>query len=213
VFEKSVLTWNRFTSNKSEKTQTRVRTNARSHRLDFTALDHLPYILGVTPSDYHIFRNLKEYLTGQHFWPGDEVETAVRMSDPQQDEPLYHDGPMKPPELWRSACTAKVITLRDKQVKLHDKFWKGDRFISTKYPVTLGGRNRMSFIFSTSSYISFLNHGFFRISAIKYQVNFMKKSIRKAATCYKPTTNSTRGLLEMITVGYLPRRFPPFMET
>ena len=57
---------------------TSAATRDAIQRLDFSVLPHPPYIPDLAPSDFHLFRKLKEHLKGQHFSCDEEVKSAVR---------------------------------------------------------------------------------------------------------------------------------------
>jgi hypothetical protein len=44
------------------------------HHLGFTVLDHPPCNPDLAPSDFHLFPELKEHLTGHHFLSDNEVK-------------------------------------------------------------------------------------------------------------------------------------------
>jgi len=54
-----------------------LATQKRLAYLDFHCLDHPPYSLDLTPSDYHLFPGLKKQLKGHHFSSNAEVIAAA----------------------------------------------------------------------------------------------------------------------------------------
>ena len=60
--------------------------NARPHtssqttkkELGWDLLPHPPYSLDIAPSDYHLFRALKNFLRGRQFQNDEELENVVR---------------------------------------------------------------------------------------------------------------------------------------
>jgi histone-lysine N-methyltransferase SETMAR len=64
-----------------------LHDNALAHRplatqkkltyLGFQCIDHSPYSLDLTPSDYHLFAGLKKQFKGCHFSSNTEVIVAV----------------------------------------------------------------------------------------------------------------------------------------
>jgi len=52
-------------------------TTAILEKFKWDVLDHLPYSLDFTPSDFHLFLHLKKHLAGKKFDDNDEVQEGV----------------------------------------------------------------------------------------------------------------------------------------
>jgi len=71
--------------------------------LGFHCLDHLPYSLHLTPSDYHLFPGLKKQLKGHHFSFDTEVIAATETWLDRQPSEFFFSGLQKL-EQWAKKC-------------------------------------------------------------------------------------------------------------
>ena len=55
-------------------------------------LEHPPYFPDLVPSDYYLFRNLKQFLRGNRFLSNEEAITAVDWYFAELPESHYRDG-------------------------------------------------------------------------------------------------------------------------
>ena len=55
-----------------------IRTQNLSRSFEWEQIDHRPYIPDFSPSDFHLFLSLKEFLDIKHFVTDDEVKEAVQ---------------------------------------------------------------------------------------------------------------------------------------
>ena len=62
----------------STRPQTRLRTVEHITSLGWTVLPHLPYSLNLAPSDFHLFRPMKDGLHGQHFPSNNTIIATVK---------------------------------------------------------------------------------------------------------------------------------------
>jgi len=58
----------------------------------FELLSPLPYSPDLVPSDYHVFRSLKDLLRGQSFGRGEEVIHTINDWFELQDKQFFVDG-------------------------------------------------------------------------------------------------------------------------
>jgi histone-lysine N-methyltransferase SETMAR len=56
---------------------TTARTNALIKRLNWQIFNHSSYSSDLAPSDYHLFSNMKDWLTTQHFHSNEELMDGV----------------------------------------------------------------------------------------------------------------------------------------
>jgi histone-lysine N-methyltransferase SETMAR len=69
---------------------------------------HPPYSPDIAPSDYHLFRSLKNFLRGKRFTEDAEVEQAIRdWLDEKMSTDFFKRGIKKLPARWR-----KVVETR-----------------------------------------------------------------------------------------------------
>jgi len=68
------------------------RTTCTLEQLGWEVLPHPPYSLDLAPSDFHLFRPLKEFLGGQHFSTDDEVKQAVLGWFSRTDKSFYAEA-------------------------------------------------------------------------------------------------------------------------
>ena len=71
----------------------------------FQLLNHLPYSPDLAPSDYHMFRSLKDSLRGQTFDSDEEVIHAINGWFEQQDKKFFMDGVKSLAHRWEK-CVA-----------------------------------------------------------------------------------------------------------
>ena len=85
--------------------------NARSHvslttrqkllQLDWEVLIHLPYSPDISPSDFHLFRSLQNFLNGTNFNSLEDCKMHLEQFFTQKDKKFWEDGIMKLPEKWQ----------------------------------------------------------------------------------------------------------------
>jgi hypothetical protein len=73
--------------------------------MSWTALEHLPYNLDLSSSDYHTFGPLKKALGGQRF-DDEQVENFVRKWLQTRPPSFYNTGIKKLPIRWQK-CVEK----------------------------------------------------------------------------------------------------------
>jgi hypothetical protein len=67
----------------------------------WTALEHPPYNLDLSPCDYHMFGPLKEALGGQHFDDDEQVENFLHKWLQTRPPSFYNAGFKKLPIRWK----------------------------------------------------------------------------------------------------------------
>jgi hypothetical protein len=123
-----VLTCSCFSSDTTTRGLTRAHERLQIfHRLSFTVLYHPLHSPDTAPSDFHLFRKLKELLREHHFLSDDEVKIAVKMWSRQQGAQVYRDRLMKLPESWRKSVDCRDNMLRSHSAKLQN-------IVQKKYP-------------------------------------------------------------------------------
>ena len=60
--------------------------------LDWEVLPHPPYSPDIAPSDFHLFRSLKNWLKGRRFNSIDEVRTGIQQFFDSKDLDFYQRG-------------------------------------------------------------------------------------------------------------------------
>lgn len=71
---------------------TAVRTQELISSFGWNVLDHPPYSPDLAPSDFHLFRHLKEHLGGKRFGSDEEVKTAVNTWFSEQAAEFFEEG-------------------------------------------------------------------------------------------------------------------------
>ena len=89
--------------------------NARPHiaettretiqRLNWEIIPHPPYSPDLAPSDYHLFLNLQNFLTGKNFTSDDQLKNEVATFFDRQDENFFRKGIRALVETW-TKCVA-----------------------------------------------------------------------------------------------------------
>ncbi|KAM5158273.1 histone-lysine N-methyltransferase SETMAR-like [Mantella aurantiaca] len=74
---------------------------AALHDCGFTVLQHTPYSPDLAPSDFHLFRHLKNHLAGRHFSNDDDVIAEVTSFLEDQEEIFYVDGIVALEHRWQ----------------------------------------------------------------------------------------------------------------
>lgn len=77
-----------------------VLTMAKFNELKYELLEHPPYSPDLAPSDYYLFRNLKEFLRGKHFSSNEEATAAVEAYFAELPENHYRHGVELLEERW-----------------------------------------------------------------------------------------------------------------
>jgi histone-lysine N-methyltransferase SETMAR len=85
--------------------------NARPHiakvvqktirELKFEAIRHPPYSPDLAPSDYHLFRSLKNHLRGMEFGDEEELRSALQKFFDSKEEKFYREGIEQLPDRWK----------------------------------------------------------------------------------------------------------------
>ena len=74
------------------RAHTAHRTTCTLQQLGWEVLPHPPFSPDLTPSDFHLFGPLKEFLRGQHFSTDDEVKQAVLGWFSRTDKSFYAEA-------------------------------------------------------------------------------------------------------------------------
>ncbi len=70
--------------------------------LGWDLLPHSPYSPDIAPSDYHVFRSLKNFLRGKQFQNDEQIENAVRdFLKSKTETDFFERGIQKLPNRWR----------------------------------------------------------------------------------------------------------------
>jgi histone-lysine N-methyltransferase SETMAR len=69
-----------------------VATTSKAVELAFQILPHPPYSPDLGPSNYHLFKNVKQYLRGTHFKDDESVQIAVTQWLEDQNADFYKGG-------------------------------------------------------------------------------------------------------------------------
>jgi histone-lysine N-methyltransferase SETMAR len=67
-------------------------TQQKIKELNWEILDHLPYSLGLAPSDYHLFRSLQNHLNYKKFERFKEVNDAILAYFESKPRSFYKAG-------------------------------------------------------------------------------------------------------------------------
>lgn len=78
---------------------------AALRKLKWEVLPHPAYSPDLSPSDFHLFSPLKEFLSGHKFRDNDELITTVQNWIRTQPKNFFENGIRKLPERWRK-CIA-----------------------------------------------------------------------------------------------------------
>lgn len=69
-----------------------VLSMSKFNELKYELLDHPPYSPDLAPSDFYLFRNLKQFLRGKHFLSNEEAIAAVEAYFADLPETHFRDG-------------------------------------------------------------------------------------------------------------------------
>ena len=78
----------------------------------FELLSHRPHSPDLTPTDYHVYRSLKDSLRGQRFGCDEEVVHAINDWFKVQDKKIFVDGVTCMYIDWKNVLHLKEITLK-----------------------------------------------------------------------------------------------------
>ena len=67
-------------------------TMVKLNELKYELFEHPPYSPDLAPSDYYLFRNLKQFLRGKRFSSNEEAIAAVEQYFAELPENHYRDG-------------------------------------------------------------------------------------------------------------------------
>ena len=87
---------------------------ATTHDCGFELLSHPPYSLDLAPSDFHLFRYLKESLRGRAFEDDEDVTVAVNEWIEERDENFFLEGVKTLEQRWEMC-----VALRGNYVEKH----------------------------------------------------------------------------------------------
>ena len=87
---------------------------ATIHDCGFELLSHPPYSPDLAPSDFHLFRHLKESLRGRAFEDDEDVTMAVNEWIEERDENFFLEGVKTLEQRWKMC-----VALRGNYVKKH----------------------------------------------------------------------------------------------
>jgi hypothetical protein len=75
--------------------------------LGWTVLPHPPYSPFLAPSDYHLFRPLKQFLAGKHYENIEVVQRAVQIWIRQTPNSFFHNGILKLVPRWQKCIAVR----------------------------------------------------------------------------------------------------------
>ena len=84
----------------------------------FELLSHPPYSPDLVPSDYHMFRSLKNSLRTQRFGCDEEVVHVINDCFKVQEKKFFVDGVNSLVHRWEKCVALKEITLKNYKVNL-----------------------------------------------------------------------------------------------
>jgi histone-lysine N-methyltransferase SETMAR len=76
-------------------------------------LDHPPYSLDLTPSDYHLFRSLQNYLNNKKFERFEEVNDAILAYFESKPRRFYKAGTEKLVTRWETVTASNGNYIND----------------------------------------------------------------------------------------------------
>jgi hypothetical protein len=76
------------------------KTRETIEKMSWEILEHHPHNPDLAPSDFHLFGNLKEHLSGKRFASDQEVENETRNSFTNLDSNFYAEGILKLVSHW-----------------------------------------------------------------------------------------------------------------
>jgi len=89
-------------------------TTATIHDCGFELLSHPPYSPDLAPSDFHLFRHLKESLRGRAFKEDEDVTVAVNEWIEERDQNFFLEAIKTLEERWET-----YVALRGNYVEKH----------------------------------------------------------------------------------------------
>ena len=78
-----------------------LRNRQKRLQLGWKVLIHLPYSLGIAPSDSHLFRSSQNSLNGKNVNSPKDCKRYLKQFFAQKDKMFWEDGIMKLPETWQ----------------------------------------------------------------------------------------------------------------
>lgn len=84
-----------------------VLTMAKFNELKYELLEHPPYSPDLAPSDYFLFRNLKQFLRGKRFSSNEEAIATVQQYFESLPETYYRDGIKLLEKHWNKCIVAE----------------------------------------------------------------------------------------------------------
>ena len=84
-----------------------LMTRQKLLQLGWEVLIHLPYLPGIAPSDFHLFRCLPNSLNGRNINSLEDCKRHLEQFFAQKDKKFWEDGIMKLPEKWQKVVEQK----------------------------------------------------------------------------------------------------------
>lgn len=78
-----------------------LMTRQKLLQLDWEVLTHPPYSPDITPSDYHLFRSLQNFIDEKKLNSLEDCERHLEQFLSEKDKKFWEDGIMKLPERWQ----------------------------------------------------------------------------------------------------------------
>jgi histone-lysine N-methyltransferase SETMAR len=85
----------------NSSSHTCVAATSKAAELAFQILPQSPYSPDLAPSDYHLFKNIKQHLRGTHFKDDVSVQNAVTQWLEDQNADFYKEGILKLKHRWQ----------------------------------------------------------------------------------------------------------------
>ena len=92
-----------FLQYENARPHTSLKTREIISSFGWTTISHLPYSPDLTPSDFYLFRPLKESLRGRHFSSDEEVKTFARKWLKTQPVQFYNEEICALVKKWEKA--------------------------------------------------------------------------------------------------------------
>lgn len=83
------------------KPHTFLATRIKLLELGWKVMSHSPYSPDFAPSNYHLFRNLQNFLNGKNFSNNDDLKSHLVEFFADEGQKFYERGIMKLPERWQ----------------------------------------------------------------------------------------------------------------
>jgi len=80
---------------------TSLKTQKKLRVLDWEILPHPPYSPDLAPPDYHLFRSLEQYLRGENFESGEQIETSLPQFFEQKRQKFFEKGILNLSKRWQ----------------------------------------------------------------------------------------------------------------